>query len=395
LEEERRLLDPEVKVWQDWPQQYRTPASPAVREFGRRHRKRVRFFQYIQWIAADQLKEVGDRAVASGMEIGLYRDLALGSDRCGAEGWMLQDVLALAADCGAPPDAFAPQGQNWGLPPFNPLRLQALGYAPYIQLLRKNLRHGGALRLDHVMALFRLFWVPRGLPAAAGAYVHYPSSDLLAILALESMRAGTLIIGEDLGTVPDGVREELSRRKVLSYRVLYFERHAQGALRAPEEYPEQSLAVVTTHDLPTLSGYWSGEDIQLRGGLGLYADASAKQQAWDERQHDKATILAALKAEQLLPDGMSEDPAGTPRMTPELCQAIHGYLAKSSASVVLANVDDLIGEVAQMNLPGTFDNYPNWSRKLSLTLDELRRDQRVQQVAAMMRAVRPSVHVTS
>lgn len=391
LEDERRLVDPQAVVWQEWPKQYQSPTSPAVREFGRRHRKRVRFFQYIQWIATEQLKEVGSRATSAQMAVGLYRDLALGSDRSGAEGWIFQEALALAADCGAPPDAFAPQGQNWGFPPFNPLRLKAMAYRPYIQLLRKNLGQGGALRMDHVMALFRLFWVPRGLPASAGAYVHYPSGDLLAILALESMRANTVVIGEDLGTVPDWVREELARKRVLSYRVFYFERTSEGAMKAPAAYPEQSLAVVTTHDLPTLSGYWMGEDIHLRAGLGIYANEEAKKLALEERQRDKVRILTALKTEGLLPDGLTEDPASAPSMTGDLCQAIHAYLGKSSSSVVLANVDDLIGEVAQMNLPGTVDSYPNWSRKLSLTLDELRHHQCISQVAGVMRALRPPV----
>ncbi|WP_447598985.1 4-alpha-glucanotransferase [Nitrospira sp. Nam80] len=391
LEEERRLVDPRATVWQEWPKQYQAPTSPAVREFGRRHKKRVRFFQYIQWIAAEQLREVGARALSARMAVGLYRDLALGSDRSGAESWIFQEALALTADCGAPPDAFAPQGQNWGFPPFNPLRMRDLAYRPYIQLLRKNLGQGGALRIDHVMALFRLFWVPRGMPASAGTYVYYPSSDLLSILALESMRANTLIIGEDLGTVPDSVREELSRRRVLSYRVFYFERTPEGAMKAPATYPEQSLAVVTTHDLPTLSGYWTGEDIHLRAGLGIYTTEEAKKHALDERQRDKRKILSALKLEGLLPDGASEEPADMPSMTSGLCEAIHAYLAKSSSSVVLANVDDLIGEVMQMNLPGTVDSYPNWSRKLSLTLDELRRDKRIREMAGLMRTLRPSV----
>ncbi len=388
LEEERRLVDGRPLAWQEWPTQYRSPESQAVREFARRHRKRVRFFQYIQWIAAEQLKDVRGKVSASKMAIGLYRDLALGSERNGAESWMMQHVLALDADCGAPPDAFAPQGQNWGFAPFHPLRLKEVAYRPYIELLRKNLRDGGAIRLDHVMALFRLFWVPRGLPASAGAYVHYPSEDLLSILALESVRAQTLVIGEDLGTVPDWVRDQLARKQVLSYRVFYFERTEEGQWKPPAAYPDRSLAVVTTHDLPTLSGFWTGEDIYLRAGVGIYTNDQDKNRALDERQQDKAKILAALKTEGLLPQGLSEDPASAPNMTPELCQAIHQYLAKGASAIVLVNVDDVIGEVTQINLPGTVDNYPNWSRKLSRTLDELRQDERVLQLACAMRAVR-------
>jgi len=191
--------------------------------------------------------------------------------------------------------------------------------------------------------------------------------------------------------VPDGVREELSRKRVLSYRVFYFERTPEGAMKAPATYPEQSLAVVTTHDLPTLTGYWTSEDIYVRAGLGIYVTEDAKKQALEERQRDKGRMLTALKTEGLLPDGFSEDPASAPGMTEELCQAIHAYLGKSASSVVLANVDDLIGEVTQMNLPGTVDAYPNWSRKLSLTIGELRHHRCIGHVADVMRALRPSV----
>lgn len=302
---------------------------------------------------------------------------------------MLQEVLALGADCGAPPDAFAPQGQNWGFAPFHPLRLKSTGYRSFIELLRKTLRQGGAIRIDHVMTLFRLFWVPRGMSAEAGAYVQYPAEDLLRILALESLRAQTLVIGEDLGTVPDYVREQLARYKILSYRVFYFERNWDGACKSPSAYPEQSLAVVTTHDLPTLTGYWTGEDIRLRAKLGMYASDQAVQQAFEERTRDRGHILGALSGAGLLPSGVSDQPDSVPVMTPALCRAIHVYLATSPAWVVMANLDDVIGEVTQMNLPGTVDAYPNWSRKLSLSLEELQRDERVQALAAAICALRP------
>ena len=391
LDEDRRLIEQTHRVWPEWPPQYRNADSPALREFARRHRKRVRFFQYVQWVAADQLRAAKTRAEQVQMVVGLYPDLALGSDRNGAEAWMLQDVLALGMDCGAPPDAFAPQGQNWGFAPFNPLRLKATGYRSFIELLRKTFRQGGAIRIDHVMTLFRLFWVPRGMTAAAGAYVQYPAEDLLRILALESTRAQTLVIGEDLGTVPDYVREQLARYRVLSYRVLYFERNWDGSYKHPSAYPDQSLAVVTTHDLPTLTGYWTGEDIRLRARLGMYAHEQAVQQAFEERARDKQHILTALKGMGVLPAGVSDHPEHVPVMTPDLCRAIHVYLAMSPAWVVMANLDDVIGEVTQMNLPGTVDAYPNWSRKLSLSLEDLQRDERVQALAAAVRTLRPSV----
>ncbi len=391
LEDERQSVQSRSVVWAEWPESYRTPGASAVAEFTRRHMTQVRFFQYVQWLAAEQVVALGQQADQAGMPLGLYHDLALGSDRYGADGWRFQDVLAQEADCGAPPDAFAPEGQNWGLSPADPLKLRASGYRFLIELLRNNLRYGGAIRIDHVMALFRLFWIPRGMPASKGTYVHYPADELLAILALESTRARTLVIGEDLGTVPDWVRERLATAGVLSYRVLYFERNGDGSLKSPSAYPSQSLGVVTTHDLPTLSGYWEGTDIETRASLGLCASEEARLGALADRQHDKARILAALKAEGLLPAGLSEDPAHSPVMTAELMAAIHLYLARTPSWVVLANVEDVLGQCAQTNVPGTVDQHPNWSRKLSRTVEEMTCDARFDALSTQLRSVRPLV----
>lgn len=391
LEESRQVEQGVSATWAQWPEPYRTPTSEAILEFRHRHMQRVRFFQYLQWLAADQLLGLAKKTRGEGMPIGFYHDLALGSDRNGADGWRFQNVLALNADCGAPPDAFAPEGQNWGFPPLNPLRLRMSGYQSVIELLRKNLRYGGAIRLDHVMALFRLFWIPRGLPASMGTYVHYRDEDLLAILALESVRAKTLVIGEDLGTVPDWVRDRLGAAGVLSYRVLYFERTQSGALKPPAQYPAQALAVVTTHDLATLSGYWEGVDIETRATLGLVPSEQARAAMHEERQREKARILDALNSEGLLPHGISEHPAHVPTMTTELMVAIHHYLARSPAWIVLANIEDIIGTRSQANFPGTLDQHPNWCRKLDPTVEELTQDVRFEQLAAELRATRPPV----
>jgi 4-alpha-glucanotransferase len=388
LEEERRLIQSKSTTWHDWPKQFLTPGQP-VREYGKRHRKRIRFFQYIQWVASEQLNKIRETAEQLAMPIGLYHDLALGADRNGAEAWVYQSVLALGADCGAPPDAFAPEGQNWGLPPINPHALRASGYELMIQLLRNNFRFGGAIRLDHVMAFCRLFWIPRGRPASEGTYVQYPFEDLLAIVALESTRSKTLVIGEDLGTVPDWVREQLAKARVLSYRVFYFERGGDGAWKSPRDYPAQSLAVATTHDLPTLAGFWSGEDLQVRAGLGAFTDDAARRWAWDERQRDKEGILSALKRESLLPNGVTEDLATAPAMTTDLCRAIHIYLARTPSCIVLANLEDGLGEFSQTNLPGTVDSHPNWIRKYAVRVDEILCDERLQQLGAVLRSTRP------
>jgi 4-alpha-glucanotransferase len=389
LAEEMRRQHPLVRTWREWPEPYRSPHSASVAAFRVTHRARIRFHQYVQWLAAEQLGAVAARARALGMPVGLYHDLALGSDRNGSDAWVYQDVLALDADCGCPPDAFAPQGQNWGLPPVNPVRLRAGGYRLFIELLRRNLAYGGALRLDHVMGLFRLFWIPRGMPASDGAYVRYPVEDLLGILALESVRHKAVVVGEDLGTVPDGVRERLAAARVLSYRVLYFERTDQGDWKPPEAYPQQAVAVVTTHDLPTLAGFWAGRDIDVRAGLGFYADDGAVQRAREERRRDRQRIARALGAAGLLPPGVTEDEAAAQPMTPELCHALHVLLARTPSWAVLASLDDLLGETAQTNVPGTAEQYPNWSRKIALPLEQLRDDPRVHGVASSLRAVRP------
>jgi 4-alpha-glucanotransferase len=390
LEEDRRA-ESGAAIWTDWPERYRLPTSGAVREFQRSHMRRVRFFLYLQWLAAEQLGALVKKTNEAGMPMGLYHDLALGSDRYGADSWRFQDVVALQADCGAPPDAFAPEGQNWGLPPTDPIRLRATGYQYIIELFRNNLRYGGAIRIDHVMALFRLFWIPRGLPASKGAYVRYPAEDLLAILALESVRARTLVIGEDLGTVPDWVRDRLETAGVLSYRVFYFERTDTGDCKLPGSYPAQSLAVVTTHDLPTLGGYWEGTDIDTRVELGLISTEAARLAALAERQRDKARILTALKSEGLLPPDVPDDPTLTTAMTWELAEAVHQYLARTPAWMVLANVEDITATRVQANLPGTFDQHPNWRRKLNLRVDELMQDSRFEHLAAALRSVRPLV----
>ena len=388
LEEERQLIQSTSATWHDWPKQFLTPGQP-VHEYADQHRTRIRFFQYIQWVASEQLNEIRRATEKLAMPIGLYHDLALGADRDGAEAWIYQSVLALGADCGCPPDPLGPEGQNWGLPPINPHALRASGYELMVQLLRHNFRAGGAIRLDHVMAFFRLFWIPQGKPSSEGTYVQYPYEDLLAIVALESVRSNTLVIGEDLGTVPDWVREQLAKARVLSYRVFYFERWRDGAWKSPGDYPAQSLAVVATHDLPTLTGFWSGEDLQVRAGLGAFPDDAARRQAWDERQRAKGGILRALQRESLLPTGVTEDLTTAPAMTTELCEAIHIYLARTSSCVMLANLEDGLGELSQTNLPGTVDSHPNWTRKYAHRVDEILADERLRQLGAVLRSTRP------
>lgn len=369
LQEHFHRLDPAVWGWRVWPQAYRDPASEQVREFAQANRARVEFYQWLQWQADSQLEGIGLHSQELALCVGLYGDLAVSVDPGGAEAWAEQDLYALTASIGAPPDDFNLNGQDWGLPPWIPQRLRAAAYAPFIATLRANMRHAGALRIDHVMGLMRLFWIPQQSGARQGAYVHYPLDDLLGIVALESHRNRCMVIGEDLGTVPDAVRDALHRAGVLSYRLLYFERRPDGEYKAPAEYPAQALVAASTHDLPTLAGFWEGRDLELRARLKLFPSEEVQQQQVRARAQDRARLLAALQREGLLPDGASLDPAAMQQLTAQLGRALHLYLARTPCKVLLVQLEDMLGMPDQVNLPGTTDQYPNWRRRLAMDLE--------------------------
>jgi 4-alpha-glucanotransferase len=356
--------------WQQWPEPYRQPDSAEVEAFARKHRTRVEFFEYLQWQTDLQLAEVKRRAQTRGLAGGLYGDLAIGAAANGADAWSAQDVIVTRASVGAPPDPFNMLGQDWGTPPLHPLTLRDMAYEPFIAIVRANMRHCGALRIDHAMGLFHLFWIPPGELPAAGGYVKYPFEDLLGILALESHRNRCVVIGEDLGTVPEGFRERMAEMNILSYKVLYFEKDGDRFKR-PREYPQLALACVATHDLATLTGFWNGTDIALKEQIGLYPKPEDAGNERAGRSHDRWLLLQALAAEKLLPPAINpDDPDGTP-LTPALAAAIHGYLARSPACVMMVQIDDLMEEPEQINLPGTVDERPNWRRRLSMTADRL------------------------
>jgi (1->4)-alpha-D-glucan 1-alpha-D-glucosylmutase len=389
LQEHFHRADPNVWGWPVWPEAYRDPAAEAVAQFAQTNLPRVEFYEWLQWQCDRQLHSIGLRAYELGLGVGLYGDLAVSIDRSGAEAWANQDLYAISASVGAPPDHYNPAGQNWGLPPPIPERLRTTGYAPFIATLRANMRHTGALRIDHVMGLMRLYWIPEGTPNAQGAYVHYPLEDLLGILALESQRNQCMVIGEDLGTVPDEMRYAMQDYGVLSYRLLYFERRDGGELKAPVEYPAAALVAASTHDLPTLAGYWAGRDLQQRWELGLYPNEEAHQQHILERAQERARLLLALQREGLLPPGTTLDPAATPEMTPGLMRAVHVYLARAPSKVLMVQLEDVLGTLDQVNVPGTTDQYPNWRRKLPLELERWPGEERFPALCAAIDAQRP------
>ncbi len=383
-----RGQDESIWGWPVWPEEYRRPESPAVRGFAEERRDRVEFFQYLQWLCDEQLGAVGRRCHERGLRVGLYQDLAVGVSPTGFEGWWFQDLFALDARVGAPPDDFNLKGQEWGLPPWIPWRLREAGYEPFVQCLRANMVHSGALRLDHVMGLMRVFCVPPGKTGAEGSYLHYRFDDLLGILALESQRNRCLVIGEDLGTVPDEVRAGLGPLGVLSYRLFYFMKRSDGNFTRPEDYPRQALVAISTHDLPTLAGWWTGRDLSLREELGLFPEEQLHERQLVGRAEDRTRVLLALRSEGLLPEDVEVDLGAFPELTAEVVTALHVYLARSPSRVMTIQLEDVLGQEEQVNLPGTIDEHPNWRRKLPATLAQIAADPRLERLGRELCRVR-------
>jgi len=377
--------------WLGWPSELREPNSRAVADFAAAHRERVEFFEFLQWQADSQLGAAAEAGRAAGLSLGLYRDLAVGVSPQGADAWADQAIVVPGMAIGAPPDPLSRAGQDWGLAPTNPLALRQRGFRPFIAALRANMRHAGVLRIDHVMSLRRLYWVPAGRSAAAGAYVNYPFAELLRLVALESQRQRCAVIGEDLGTVPSGFRETMQAANVMSYRVVMFERRSDGNFIPPAEYPPLAAASAATHDLATLKGFWLGRDIAWRQRLALYPDAAAEAADIADRQTARWQLLEALEREALLPRHRFAEflpPASEPVYTAELGEAILAYLARSRARLMLVQIEDIAGEVEQANLPGTSDSHPNWRRRLSAKLDDILQGPEMQRIAALMNAER-------
>jgi (1->4)-alpha-D-glucan 1-alpha-D-glucosylmutase len=366
-----RSLDANAWGWPAWPEAYRDPESAAVRAFVAANPDAVAYHAWLQWLADGQLAAVAARAAACGLGVGLYQDLAVGANPGGAETWNWQDVFAVGAHAGAPPDPLNLLGQDWGLPPFIPERLRDAAYRPFIDILRANMKHAGALRIDHVMGLMRVFWVPAGMHATEGAYVHYPFEDLLGIVALESQRNQCLVIGEDLGTVPEGFRPRLADCGVLSYHPLIFERYPDGNFRLPADVAPQALVAVSTHDLPTLRGFWSGEDLEVCTALNLFPNEDLRQHLFTERGWDRGRLLWALERENLLPAGVGKDPAAMPEIDAATVLAVHAYLARTPSQIMMVQPEDMLDVLEQPNLPGTLEHqHPNWQRRLPLPVED-------------------------
>jgi 4-alpha-glucanotransferase len=337
--------------WSAWPEELRRPDSPAVAQLAADGDHRVRFHAWLQW----QLEAQVAGAFAALPPI---NDLAVGFDPGGADGWAFQDVLALDMRVGAPPDEFNTRGQDWGLPPFDPWKLRAACYEPIIQTFRSALRHAGGLRVDHVMGLFRLFWIPEGEGPDRGTYVRYCASELLDILALESHRARAFVVGEDLGTVEEEVRRDLAERNVLSYRLLWFEP------TPPERFPEQALAAVTTHDLPTVAGVWTRSDLDDQRSAGM-----------SPNEEGEAAVRDRLRSAAGVEEGAPVD---------EVVVEAYRALAAAPSQVLVATLEDAVGEARRPNMPGTVDEWPNWSVPLAVPLEELVSSDQADRIASVL-----------
>lgn len=381
--------DREQLSWEQWPEAYRTPASDAVAAFATEHREQVEFHEYLQWIADEQLKAAADKGRVAGLRIGLYRDLAVGLARESASVWSNPRAFVNGVSVGAPPDLLNMMGQSWGLLPLNPLTMREEAYSPMIASLRGNMRHAGALRIDHVMGLMHLFWVPVGSHAKDGAYIAYPFEDLMRILALESHRARCIVVGEDLGTVPDGFRPAMMAAGVLSYRVLQFERVGAGLFRRAQDYPAAALVTAGTHDIATLAGFWYGNDLEWRQRLGLYPSLEMTEQDARDRIVDRRRLIDAL-----IDAGLWRDEGGgaaggrPPDLDDKLVCAVHRFLARAPSRVMMVQIEDLIGQVEQQNLPGTIDEHPNWRRRMPQDVRAVFAEPKVQALLAAVAAAR-------
>jgi 4-alpha-glucanotransferase len=370
LQEHLKAEGKESWGWPVFPAKYSDYQSKDVERFKKQHALRVKFYMFLQWQAALQFESASEKAAELGMTIGLYRDLAVGVSEGSAEIWGNKPLYCTGASVGAPPDILGPLGQNWGLPPMDPVKLYEQAYQPIIDLFSSNMRASGALRIDHAMALLRLWWIKKGDGAQDGGYVYYPVEDLLGILALESQRHQSLVIGEDLGTVPDEIRAKLADNGIYSYRVFFFEQAEDGGFFSPSHYPVQSMSTLTTHDMPTLIGFWHCNDLELGKEVDLYRDEEVLKGLYHDRHENKQQILNSLHGHLSVDDqvGRSADHTG---MTQALSQGMQVHMAGGSSALLSLQLEDWLQMDKPVNIPGTFNEYPNWKRKLSRPLSSI------------------------
>jgi 4-alpha-glucanotransferase len=366
--------------WNDWPADWRAPTAPALAGFAATERRAIEFHLFLQWLVARSFASVQQGARDAGMRIGLISDLAIGMSPGGSHAWSRQQDLLLGLNVGAPPDLFNTRGQDWGLTGFSPQALIARGFEPFIATLRAAMQYAGGVRIDHAMGLARLWLVPQGAPARDGAYLAYPVDDLMRLLALESHRHRAVVIAEDLGTVEPAFRKRLARAGIAGMDVLWFQRRGKSFL-APSRWRHAATAMTTTHDLPTVAGWWQGADIATRHALGLVADEQREAQ---ERAQDRWELWRAFrKAGEACADEPRPDDSA-----PAVDAAV-GFTARSPAPLALIPIEDILGLAEQPNVPGTIDEHPNWRRRLDQPAAQVLNAPAAQRRLAILRERRP------
>jgi 4-alpha-glucanotransferase len=365
--------------WLSWPEEFRDPHNAAVARFAEEHAAEIEFQIWLQWLADRQLGAAAKRLTDAGMRIGLYLDFAVGTAPDGAATWSDRTLSVVGAQIGAPPDMFNPEGQSWGLAPFSPAEIEKRNFGPMREAYGAILRHAGALRIDHAMSLYRLFWIPSGFPAGEGAYVLYPMADMVRALAQSSQKSKAIIIGEDLGVVPEGFRDALHEADLLGYRIFYFERNRKGFV-PPREWPRAALACIGSHDTTTLAGWWTGSDIDLRERIGLFDGETARKER-ERRKIEKREAIAALHRIGLTNVGDEFDEAAA--------AGIHRLVASAPSCLFAAQMEDLLGLTEQPNIPGTVDEHPNWRRKLPVPIEELESSTILRRIIDAVSAERP------
>ncbi len=361
-----------ARGWQAWPQAFHDPAGPAVAEFAGREAAEVDFHVFLQWLADLSLAHVQATAKAAGMAVGLIADLAVGMDAGGSHAWSRPHDLLQGLSIGAPPDVFQPAGQDWGLAAFSPSALRRSGYDAFLSTLRAAMKHSGGVRIDHAMGLRRLWLTPHGASPSEGAYLQYPFKDMMRLIALESARAQAIVVGEDLGTVPSGFREETTAAGMMGMRVLWFERDDAEGFQPPQAWTPEAMAMTSTHDLPTVAGWWRGRDIDWMERLGRKASQAGPAEERAARETDREALWRACTAA-----GAATGPQPPPSGEPAAVDAAVDYVATSACDLAIVPLEDLLGEVEQPNLPGTIDEHPNWRRRLPAASDVLLQEPRV------------------
>jgi 4-alpha-glucanotransferase len=361
LHADRLAADPNAWSWRTWPAPLRDPNSAAVEEFAARHEREILFHCFLQWMAERSFAAAQKDARAAGMRIGLIADLAVGMDSSGSHAWSRQADILVGLEVGAPPDPFNALGQNWGLTAFSPRALAAGAFAPFIATLRAGMRNAGGLRIDHAMSFTRLWLIPEGAKANEGAYLAYPADDLLRLTALESQRHRAIVIGEDLGTIPAGFRERLAQSGIAGMRVLWFEKEAER-FRPPQAWERSAIAMTTTHDLPTVVGWWRGADIETRAAIGILGQPA--ERARRARKKERAALWRAFRSA-----GAASGAQPPPQDTKPAVDGALSFIARTPAPLALVPLEDALGLVEQPNLPGTTDEHPTWRRRIASAAD--------------------------